>query len=537
MLTNLLRVHVWIARRLFLQRPTWQRFVSGAVILAIVAGSVWMYFTLTAALRAGEGLFTLASFAPMGLIMLFFFLLAGLADTLQRLYLSSDMDLLMVAPIPARALYAEKLLLCSQSLWLPSLFLLGVFMALGQGQGAPLLYFPLAFCLLLAALLFFTVTGMVLVIGLARVVPPRVARGLIPVLLMLVSLAGVLLQPSLIRSMAQLEGLMSALAAALLDIPRFAAAVGAMVVGALLWTWVGYGVFVGAFYYGWLGMRESAPRRVRVVTPRLDMAEVLTRSLSPLLRQLLLKDLRILLRSPREWASLFLVPVMMLALLFPLLKVDHPLHAIGFWVLLVYSGLFMLNASQQTGLVAMAEEGPNFALLRTSPASPSALLWAKFLAKCLPSALVWCIVYLVAAVLVKLTLGQVVALILFMLWCMAGTTFLGLVVGARGVHFNIENIKLRISQLAAWLHIGLSLLFILSVFVSYAVGILQFAPQAGCVQAARQALTGFPPAIWLFEPSGLTVVIAGLIGQALILIFGWQLWRGAVHRLATWEIV
>lgn len=536
MIWNLLRVHVWIARRLFLQGPLWRRLVSAAVLLAMGAGAVWMYVTLTAALRAGEGSFTLASFAPVGVVILVFSLLAGLADTLQRLYLSSDMDLLMVAPIPSRVLYLEKLLLCSQSLWTPAFFLAGVLMALGQGQSAPLPYFPLALCLLLALVLFLTVAGMMLVIGLTRIVPPKAARNLIPVLLMVAGLAGILAQPTLLRFMAQIEGVMSSLAAATLDISRFAVVVGVSVAGALLWAWAGYGVFVGAFYYGWMGMRESAPRRARVVSRRYDVADMLTRFFSPLMRQLLLKDWRILLRSPRQWVDLFMIPVIMLALLFPMLKADNPLHAIGFWVLLTYSSMFMVNASQQTGLVAMAEEGPNFVLLRTSPASPSALLWAKFLGKWLPSALVWTVVYIVAGVLVKLTPWQVAALTLFMLWCMAGATFLGLVVGARSTRFTIENLKLRVTQLAAWAAIGLSLLFILSAFISFAAGIFRFAPQAGSVLAARQALAGFPQVIRLFERSESGVIITGLIGQSLLLILGWRLWRSAIRRLATWEV-
>ncbi len=536
MVWNLLRVHVWIARRLFWQRALWRRLVSVGIFLGLGVGLVWMYTTLVTAFRAGEGLFTLASFVPTGVIMLLFFLLANLADTLQRLYLSSDMDLLMVAPIPSRVLYLEKLLLCSQSLWLPALFLSGLLLALGQGQSAPLPYFPLALGLILALLLFLTVLGMAIVIGLTRIVPAKQARSLIPVLLMLVSLGGLLIQQTLVGALVRVEGLMGALAAATLDIPRFAAVVGMAVAGALLWMAVGYGLFVGAFYRGWLGMRESAPKRARGAGKRRDLADLMPRFLSPLVRQLLLKDLRIMLRSPRQWVSLFIIPVMLLVLLFPMLKPDSAFHAIGFWVLLVYSGLFMVNASQQTGLIAMAEEGPNFALLRASPVSSSTLLWAKFLGKCLPSASVWCVAYIVAGILVKFTFGQVAMLIFFMLWCMAGTTFLGLAIGARGTHFNIENIKLRITQWAAWGEIGLSLVFILSVLVSFVAGILQFAPQAAIVQAARQALVGFPSSAWIFERSGMTVLVVGLVGQVLVLLFGWRLWRGAVQRLATWEI-
>ncbi|MBN2002548.1 MAG: ABC transporter permease [Anaerolineae bacterium] len=536
MLWNLLRVHLWIERRLFLQGPLWRRLVSTTLLLGMGAGTLWVYKTLVQVFRAGEGLFNLAAFVPTVLVMLIFFLMAGLADTLQRLYLSSDMDLLMVAPIPSHILYVGKLLLCSQSLWLPAFFLGAVLMALGQGQSAPLLYFPLALCLLLALLLFLTVSGVAIVIGLARIVPPKQARNLIPVLLMLVSLISIGGQQFLARSLVQMEGLMSALAAATLEIPRFATVAGIAVAGALLWAMAGYGLFVGAFYRGWLGMRESAPKRVRGAGKRRDVADLMLRFFSPLMRQLLLKDLRIMMRSPRQWVDLFIIPVMMLVLLFPMLKPDSAFHAIGFWVLLVYSGLFMVNASQGTGLIAMAEEGPNFALLRASPVSPSTFLWAKFLVKCLPPALIWTVVYIVAGLLVKFTLAQVAVLMLFMLWCMAGTTFLGLAIGARSTRFNVENIKLRITQLAAWGEIGLSLVFILAVFLSFSVGILQFAPQSGSAQAARQALVGFPPSAWLFERSAMAIVIAGLVGQGLVLTFGWRLWRGAVHHLKTWEI-
>jgi len=533
---KLLRAHIWTGRRLFWAGAPWQQILKIVLLAALGVGLVWVYNTVVTVLRAGEGLFTLAGFVPMALIMLIFFMLFGLSDTLQRLYLASDMDLLMAAPIPPRNLYLSRLLLCSQALWIPASFVGGVLLAFGQATRAPWVYYPLALGLLLAALLIFTATGMLVVIGLARIMPPRQARNLIPVLLTLFSLAGVILQQPMLRAAVRVAGLVEASSAATFDVARFAPLVGVVLGVALLLLWAGYGVFAGAFYRGWLGMRESAPTHGTPKRRANGRYEALLQPFPPVMRTILRKDWQMLARSPQQLMNLFVIPVLMLALLFPMLKPDNSLYALRFWALLIYSAMFMVNASQATGMAALAEEGPNFALLRVSPVTANTLLWAKFVSKWLPATLVWSGVYVAAAFLTQLALWELAALSGFTLWCMGGTTFLGLAAGARHTHFDVDDPKQRIAPVAAWMATGLALAFIICACFSFSLGLIRFAPQTASVQAAWQALGAFPRIARTVEEAGLGLILAGAIGQVALGSLGWMLWRNAVRRLATWEI-
>jgi hypothetical protein len=535
---KLLRAQVWMMPRMVSQGPLWQRVVKLAVLLVLGGALVWMYTALVAIFRAGEGLFTLASFVPTALVMLLFFLLSELADTLRRLFLSSDMDLLMAAPIPAPLLYLQKLLLCSQSLWIPALFLGGILLALGQGMRAPLLYYPLAWSLLLAVVVALTVLAMVLVSGLVRVVPPKRAISLVPVLLMLVSLSVMLVQPSLISVLGRLESLMEGLTAATVDVSRFAPLVGIAVGGASLLALLGYGVFVGTFYHGWQAMRSSTPKRRAATSSagRQDVLATLVQHFPSPERDIVLKDWRVLFRSPKDLVGVFLIPLMVLALLFPSLKAGSALYPLRFWSVLFYGAMFMVNASQAAGVLAMAEEGRNFGLLRTSPVSPSRMLWAKFLAKWPPVVFAWSIMYILAGIVAHLALWQVAVLMLFAAWCLAGTTILGLAWGARNTRFNIENIKLRVPQASAWIALLSFFIFVIFASLSFAAGILQLAPQAQLVLDAKGALSFMPKVAWVFEPSGALLIVAGLAGQALMGALAWWLWQGTVRHLETWEI-
>ncbi|MDX1437705.1 MAG: hypothetical protein R3335_12895, partial [Anaerolineales bacterium] len=104
--------------------------------------------------------------------------LAGILTTfgalLQTLYLSGDMEFLLAAPIPARAVFASKLLLAV----LPGLLILGLLtipalVGLGLSQGYNLLYFILVPLTLIMLLLSAAGLSSVLVMLVVRVLPPR----------------------------------------------------------------------------------------------------------------------------------------------------------------------------------------------------------------------------------------------------------------------------------------------------------------------------------------------------------------------------
>ena len=101
-------------------------------------------------------------------------LLSSFGVLLQALYLAGDMDFLLSAPVPIRAVFVTKLLQAIlPNLSLVALFGLPVLFGLGVAGSYNLLYYPLVVIVL--AMLALTAAGIasVLVMGIVRVFPAR----------------------------------------------------------------------------------------------------------------------------------------------------------------------------------------------------------------------------------------------------------------------------------------------------------------------------------------------------------------------------
>ena len=101
-------------------------------------------------------------------------LLTSFGALLQTLYLSGDMEFLLSAPLPARAIFVSKLL---QAI-LPTLSFIGLFalpllLGLGYGMRYTWLYYPLAVLLFVAVSLAATGLAALLVMGIVRLFPAR----------------------------------------------------------------------------------------------------------------------------------------------------------------------------------------------------------------------------------------------------------------------------------------------------------------------------------------------------------------------------
>ena len=101
-------------------------------------------------------------------------LLTSFGVLLQALYLANDMDFLLAAPIPIRAVFVSKLLQAIlPNLALISLFSLPLLVGLGLARGYNLLYYPLLVVVILSLALAAAGLGALLVMGIVRIFPAR----------------------------------------------------------------------------------------------------------------------------------------------------------------------------------------------------------------------------------------------------------------------------------------------------------------------------------------------------------------------------
>lgn len=334
-------------------------------------------------------------------------LLSSLSAALSNFYLASDMELLIAAPIPLRAIFVAKFLeglgvgyLLLFSLAGPALFGLG----LGLGYAAP--YFVgVVFVLILLPLLPESL-GTLLVMPLVRVIPPKRLREVMQVLGALVGAAfyffsqmpqGTKMDPQTAGTLVQWLDRLH-----LPYLPQGWAAQGLMALGEgrYLEAVVALGGFlllsVGVFalgmlaserlyYSGWARMQaEPAGRRRRARVQARPAGEV------PFLPRptwgVLAKDLRLFVRDPQGWSQV-LMPLAVYALfIFQSLRgrenaIAATALSLGSGMLALFLGSSMLS---RLALGGIGSEGKQFWLLRVAPIDTRHLLWAKFLTAYLP---------------------------------------------------------------------------------------------------------------------------------------------------------
>jgi hypothetical protein len=377
------------------------RRILGLIAVAIVITFLWLllYATSIVYFRDVEDRHpaTLASYAPVAFAVLMLFTFVGcLRIQVHQLYLASDLDLLMAAPIPARTLFLVKLTESAPAVALPLLAGVAVLAGYGAVTGATPAFYALTPPLIAAVAVPSGATAMVALMLLTRFIPPRYLR---TALTLFGVLAGVgvwlafrgvspgavgaksdavspavgrwgdspILGPALwaadlLRAVEAGDAALMARSVLLLGV--FAAAVLA----------ISSAVFRQTFYAGFGRLREASPARRRRAR---GYAGRLPSPLSPPLRAIVVKEWRTLLRDVRLLSAL-IVPVAMsfITLFWPGGRSSGAgpvgtLFVVPFVLYLVALGL---------PAVAVGREGRNFALLWGAPITVRQVIAGKSLA-------------------------------------------------------------------------------------------------------------------------------------------------------------
>ena len=432
----------------------------------------------------------LLEFVPVLVMTMAFLgiLVTSFGVLLQALYLAGDMDFLLCAPIPIRAVFITKLLQAIlPNLGVVLLFGLPVLYGLGASGGYNLLYYlavPLVlFLLALAA----AGLASLLVMGVVRIFPARrvaeVLGFVVAIFWFACSQSGQLMNFSNVSSgeVAQVTDLLPGLNQAWS--PLAWAGRGLVYLGEGHWlsglalTGLTVALTAGIFAMslvtaerlyltGWssvqVGTRKKKTARTRrpVQVRQGGLSALVNRLVPAQVRGILGKDFMVLRRDLRSMSQLVTPLILGIVYTFVLLRGgNEPSTGNGetpqvfrdlMQNLMVYANVgiaLFVGWSLLSRLAAMgfSQEGKNYWLLKVAPVSTTRLLVSKFLVAYLPT-LVLCSAFLVIISLVR---GSRVDVLVYSLAAIAltiaGAAGMNLAFGVVGANFNWEDPR-RISQ-------------------------------------------------------------------------------------------
>ncbi len=440
---------------------------------------------------------------PGLLFTAFFFgiLLTSFGVLLQALYLSGDMDFLLAAPVPIRAVFITKLLQAIlPNFGLGIAFGLPVLFGLGASRGYNFLYYILVVLMFVLVSLAAAGLAALLVMLVARVFP---ARRVVEVLgfvgaifSMICSQTGNLMNSAgdeidvTNQQVSQTVGLLSRFDNPLN--PLSWPAKGLLSLGEGSWLpglglsllslglagfifWVSLQTAERWYYTGWAGMQAVTRKKkaTRAGSPAINGAAGLTgdalershplfsrlrrlveRTLAAPIRGIIWKDSLVLRRDLRQFSQLItpLIFGVIYGFIFlrrggevPAGQGEAPAWFMGALGTLLNYGSILLAIFvgwmllQRLGGMGFSAEGKNYWLLKTSPLSARQILTAKFLVAYLPS-LALSILFLVGySILQKTPFPAFLYSILALGACLGGMAGIEVAFGAAGANFTWED--------------------------------------------------------------------------------------------------
>jgi len=486
-----LRVLIWVGE---LRRASWKRKIGigflGLLLLAGLGFSSALSWFLLRILKSPE--FTrligyqsgVLESIPVLIVTATFvgILMTSFGVLLQVLYLAGDMDFLLSAPIPTRAVFLFKLLqaiLPNFSLTL--LISLPVLFGLGVTTGYNWLYYPLVLILLSGLALAASGFSSLLVMAVVRVFPARrvaeVMGFLVGVLSFVCSQSGQFAKwadiaperaGQVVRLTASLDTEWSPLAwggrsLVYVGEGRWASGAGLFVVSLAF----SLGIFLLAlgaaerlYLSGWINVqavrarRKHAGRTASVTSQAAPWAGIVEKSIPQALRGILVKDFLVLRRDLRNLSNLvmpFILGVVYTVVLLrsggeaPLGRGEAPElfnQAIRNFMLYANVGISLFvswSLVSRLALMSFSQESLSYWMLKSAPISTFQLLAGKFLVAYLPGLILgWGFVLVMYAVKPG-WLGVLAFSLLVVALCNTGVAGINLAFGVTGANFTWDD--------------------------------------------------------------------------------------------------
>jgi len=463
--------------------------LAALIVLAILVGVFAASWALLSFLRSPQlaefiDLTPFLASVPVIIVTVAFFAILGTSFglLLQALYLAGDMDFLLSAPVPIRAVFLAKLLeAILPNFALVSLFSLPVLYGLGAAGRYNLLYYPLVVLVLVALALAAAGLASLLVMSVVRLFPARrvaeVLGLIVGVFSLLCSQSNLLVNSAQVSS-AQVSSAQASQAFSLLTrlnapwSPLAWAGRGLMGIGEGRWlTGVGFlaltlGVVSVIFalalrtaerlyYTGWARVQVGT-RRKKIARPSRPVAErsaplvaVVERIVPAAVRGLMGKDLLVIRRDLRSMSQL--ISPLILGVIYAVMLVrgggqvpagrgEAPLWFMqamqnvlvyGNVAISLFVGWMLLS---RLAMMGFSQEGKNYWLLKSAPVSADKLLAAKFLVAYLPTLVLGCGFLLAISLLQRAGLGALLFGLPVVALCFAGAAGVNLAFGVVGVN-------------------------------------------------------------------------------------------------------
>ena len=388
--------------------------VIGLVVcFAIFRAAYWLTTQVSAYDEFGDYLLRLA-LSWLFMTFLAFLAFSGVVASLSTFFLADDLRLLLAAPISSSRLFLARFTrTVGQASWMVVIFMTPILLGIGAARCAPPAFYLTAVLTVVPFAVIPVAVGSAATLMLVNVFPARRARDLL-MLLSLIFAAGLVLmmrfiQPERLLRVETLPDITDFFATLQSPVTPllpsfwagevlFAGLQGGVDVvhGSALWTTaLAFTVLLGAaqsrwHFSGYSRSQESPKTRFTQLRFVDRVAGVLP--LTPVRRQLLIKDTKVFLRDVSQWVQL--LPLLALVLLylynFSVLDLDRVPYASSLiknmyaFVNLAMAGFVIATVAVRFVFPAVSAEGNAFWIVRTSPISLRDFLWSKYWISLLP---------------------------------------------------------------------------------------------------------------------------------------------------------
>jgi len=336
---------------------------------------------------------------------------SNVVTALSTFYISDDLELVLSLPVRRETFHFSRLLdTLGQSSWMMALFGLPIFVAYGVAYDAGWTYVFMALVTVPAFVLMAAAVGVTTASVLVRVFPARrlreavVLAGILTLGVAFVMLR--LIRPERLLDAESFESVAAYVAAVdspvpLLAPPRWASdvlvaslmdrplpweQVGLLVAGAIAATGIARWITSAVYDEGRAKAQEARVARLARAGWLDGALAIWTRPLSPVAREIVIKDVKVFFRDPSQWTQVFLVGAIVAIVLasvaaFPVDVVRGPWmtswrNGLAYMVL-VLVGFVMAAVSARFQFTAVSNEGRAFWVVRTGPIDARQFLWAK----------------------------------------------------------------------------------------------------------------------------------------------------------------
>jgi len=410
----LLMPHVWASRNRVRRRERGDgaRGLLFGSVAALVCGTLyygayWLTSQLAAYAEFGDYLLRLV-LSWVFMAFLAFLAFSGIVTSLSTFFLSDDLRLLLATPVEARRFFFARFTrTVGSASWMVVIFAAPVLIGIGHGRCAPAAFYAMALTTVVPFAIIPVAVGTGCTFLVVNVFPARRARDLL-MLMGLVFAAGIVLllrfiQPERLLRLESLPDITDFFATLQSPVtpllPSFWAgeALFASLQGgfdplhfAALWTTAfGLTAVLGLAHERWhfsgYSRSQEAPKTRFAHFRALDRVAAAL-PLSPVRRQLFVKDVKLFLRDVSQWVQL--LPLVALVLLylynFRVLDLDRIPYMSGFvknvyaFVNLGMAGFVLATVAVRFVFPAVSAERQAFWIIRTSPISMHDFLWSKF---------------------------------------------------------------------------------------------------------------------------------------------------------------